>query len=285
LALALTQDGVAVIAASAEHSHTVFDRLIARGIDVAAAQAGQRLIALDASETLAKFFVDGRIDSKRFRASVGSVVADASERRAGGPVQIYGEMVAVLWRDGHVNAAIELERAWNHLGRHHEYSLLCGYPTSLIDSHHEADFLKVCRLHSSVSDIRPVDASHSLAPTIKAPRSARQFVVRRLEPFVSASQLDDMAVITSELATNAVCHAGSAFTVSVTGDPASSVRIAVSDADQRLPSSPRARDTDLSGRGLAIVAALSTRWGVDPAPDGEDGKTVWAEISTSHPSC
>ena len=66
-------------------------------------------------------------------------------------MRIYGEMVAVLWDQGNVAAAIELERLWNDLAIRHPFSLLCAYPTSAFHTDAGAEqFLQVCAQHSAV---------------------------------------------------------------------------------------------------------------------------------------
>jgi Histidine kinase-like ATPase domain len=54
-----------------------------------------------------------------------------------------------------------------------------------------------------------------------------------------------------------------------------SVLIQVWDGDHRHPARRDAGPDAEAGRGLMLVGALSTRWGCY-APDGEDGKIVWA---------
>ena len=78
----------------------------------------------------------------------------------------------------------------------------------------------------------------------------------------------------SELATNAVLHAGTDFTVSV-DVLEDALRVQVRDASRR---SPRARRYGLgatTGRGLGLVEALAQDWGVEV--DGS-GKTVWCVV-------
>jgi anti-sigma regulatory factor (Ser/Thr protein kinase) len=100
-------------------------------------------------------------------------------------------------------------------------------------------------------------------------------VVARLTGLVPSDLLDDIAVITSELATNAVYHAGSLFDVLASVGADGTARIAVSDTERDRPRVRTAQTTAPDGRGLAIVAALSDRWGVEPLGSG---KTVWAEL-------
>ncbi|WP_093799929.1 ATP-binding protein [Streptomyces sp. Wb2n-11] len=54
------------------------------------------------------------------------------------------------------------------------------------------------------------------------------------------------------------------------------VRVEVADTCPRLPKARSAGPLDDGGRGLALVEAVSDRWGVSPVL-GRDGKTVWFE--------
>ncbi|MGN9840002.1 ATP-binding protein [Nonomuraea sp. H19] len=90
---------------------------------------------------------------------------------------------------------------------------------------------------------------------------------------------DDVVLLTSELATNAVLHtrsgAGGSFTVTVTSSD-SAVRVYVADAgSDEPPCVCRTSVQATSGRGLPLIEALSHRWGFTR----EDGSTtVWFEM-------
>ena len=80
--------------------------------------------------------------------------------------------------------------------------------------------------------------------------------------------------MTTELVTNAVEHARTPFTVT-TDLTRDRLRVEIRDGCTAQPVaglSPSA--TDISGRGLLIVATLADRWGVQPAVGG---KSVWFE--------
>lgn len=83
-----------------------------------------------------------------------------------------------------------------------------------------------------------------------------------------------LELLAGELLANAVIHgpAAGAIVVSTSRD-ASRVRVAVRDQSPELPRLTEASPTALGGRGVALVDALSSEWGVDQH-DGE-GKTVW----------
>jgi anti-sigma regulatory factor (Ser/Thr protein kinase) len=269
---------VAVVVATAPHRHAFETALAAAGIDVAAATESGGYIVLDAENTMRQFLVSDWPDRRGFDATIGSLIRRASE--TGRPVRVYGEMVALLWDSGHVNAAIELETLWNELASELTFSLFCAYPTRSVagDAHLDA-FADVCRLHSAVvagsrTPGGTATATRAFASAFDAPRAARHFALETLRAWGDEPLLDDAAVIVTELATNAVLHALSGFTVDISGSP-QSVRIAVHDAS---PMRPELRDASLvatSGRGLGIVAALANQWDVESI---DAGKTVWAEL-------
>lgn len=102
---------------------------------------------------------------------------------------------------------------------------------------------------------------------------ARSFVV-------AAAAADDhtsdvLRLVVSELATNAVLHAKSAFCVRVISDDRL-VRVEVVDESPELPTRRRFDPSAASGRGLAIIEKVAARWGV--TPEGS-GKQVWVELA------
>jgi anti-sigma regulatory factor (Ser/Thr protein kinase) len=84
--------------------------------------------------------------------------------------------------------------------------------------------------------------------------------------------LDDAAVIVSELVTNAVCHGAGCVSFSVQSHE-ERVVLCVADGSSVVP---RRREPDgTGGRGLVMIEALSTGWGVR---DHQGGKQVWVEL-------
>jgi hypothetical protein len=84
---------------------------------------------------------------------------------------------------------------------------------------------------------------------------------------------EDAELVASELVANVVDHAGTRCTLDVS-ESDEGLLIEVRDfypcpPPQPRPVDPRAR----RGRGLQVVAAVSSRWGVTPFPDG---KSIWA---------
>jgi anti-sigma regulatory factor (Ser/Thr protein kinase) len=59
------------------------------------------------------------------------------------------------------------------------------------------------------------------------------------------------------------------------------VRVEVADGVPEKPVVRAADGLDETGRGMALVAAVVDAWGVLPAADGGEGKTVWFECTTT----
>jgi anti-sigma regulatory factor (Ser/Thr protein kinase) len=118
-----------------------------------------------------------------------------------------------------------------------------------------------------------------VAKPVSAPR-ARAFVCRHLIEHGVAYLADPVRLVVSELATNAMVHARSSFTVTLSCTDDRTVRLAVRDESPlgRVPVQvPR---DDLSWRGLRIVELISSDWGV--ASDGSGSRTVWASFDLRH---
>lgn len=293
LAGAIAEGGAAVIVATPGHCAGFEARLAAGGVNVGAARRDGSLVCLDATRIAGRLTSGGQVDLAAFGTQFRPAILAAGE--APGPVRIYGEVVALLWAAGQVNAALELEGLWNDLGREIPFSLFCGYPRHLVDSsQHQGAVAEVCRLHTAMVG-RPLagasvtggsaagdpmgrvhwaDVTRTFAGRREDTRAARGFVLGMLGPWRGEQLAADTALVVTELATNAVVHAGSAFSVSLTLS-GGAIRISVGDT---LPLGPRGADQELTaapGHGLGVVAAMATRWGVETVPGG---KAVWAEL-------
>lgn len=113
-----------------------------------------------------------------------------------------------------------------------------------------------------------------LPPTASSAGIARELTVSRAQAWGVSGLSDDLALVVTELVANAVRHAGTDIEVRLfpLGD---GVRLEVADGSTR-PLRPRAATVvDEGGRGLLLVDALSTRYGVEA---DAVGKKVWAEL-------
>lgn len=85
---------------------------------------------------------------------------------------------------------------------------------------------------------------------------------------------EDVALLTSELVSNAVRHARTPFEVLVdrTEDR---IRVTVSDESPDPPTVLDPAPDEVGGRGLVLVSKLSHRWGFESRPNG---KAIWFEV-------
>ena len=110
-------------------------------------------------------------------------------------------------------------------------------------------------------------------------RNARRAVRDVATPLCDDLAVIDLLLVVSELATNAVIHARSAFRVRLVVDRLESsivIRVEVSDTDPTLPVRREPCPTQPGGRGLALVDLVSDRWGAQTSPTG---KYVYADVS------
>lgn len=117
----------------------------------------------------------------------------------------------------------------------------------------------------------------ALPPLPESVGRARAFVNSALVD-ADPVMVDSALLAVSEIATNAVVHAGTQISVEVSVS-ATGVRVAVTDGSPRTPRRRRYSDLAGTGRGLRLLTELTTRWGTDLRADGRAGKTVWFEIS------
>ncbi len=109
---------------------------------------------------------------------------------------------------------------------------------------------------------------------LNSPAQARAAVAAYTERLGLQEIHDDLALIVSEMVTNAVRHAGPPVALEIQSDH-DAVLVAVKDGSPDRPR-PGAPGPDAEGgRGLLLVDLLSVEHGVRPDPPG---KTVWAAV-------
>ncbi|MFE1878065.1 SpoIIE family protein phosphatase [Streptomyces sp. NPDC059496] len=112
-------------------------------------------------------------------------------------------------------------------------------------------------------------AAASFDPLGRSVAAARGFVRDTLHGWGFADIVDDAVVLTSELVTNAVVHAGTrAEVLCLRADGGVRVEVADRYPERELPlqhpgERPYADPDRENGRGLMLCAALATRWGVE----------------------
>ncbi|MBG0564851.1 ATP-binding protein [Actinoplanes aureus] len=110
---------------------------------------------------------------------------------------------------------------------------------------------------------------------LNAPGEARHQVTTSLHAwgFTEPRWLDAVAVVVSELVTNAVQHGGAGSVPITMMTRGSTVLLSVADDSAELPR--RRPPDDRGGRGLMLIDALSVRWYVQ---DDGRGKCVHVEL-------
>lgn len=120
--------------------------------------------------------------------------------------------------------------------------------------------------------------------------AARRFVDDALNNWGRQGMVEDVGLCVTELSTNATLHSGSQFFEVELQNDADKVRVAVVDAGE-TPAESLATQIDFTdalldeitpdlasttGRGMFIVSALATAWGIEELPEGT---RVWAEFA------
>jgi anti-sigma regulatory factor (Ser/Thr protein kinase) len=105
---------------------------------------------------------------------------------------------------------------------------------------------------------------------------ARAYTREALAHWQLADLTEDIVLIVDELVTNAVRHSTGPITLALDLRD-QSVHVEVTDDCSAMPSAQALSNTRTSGRGLAIIDAISDDWGARTLASG--GKSVWADIS------
>ena len=124
-----------------------------------------------------------------------------------------------------------------------------------------------------------------LPPNPRSVGIARWLITEWCAPWVAADEIQEDTVeaallLASEVVTNAVIHGDGMVLVALNRVNGASLRVEVSDNGGGMPLIGSQRADAESGRGMAMVELLSSRWGTDLAV-GPLGKTVWFELSGS----
>jgi DNA-binding response OmpR family regulator len=161
----------------------------------------------------------------------------------------------------------EIDRAWFELRSE-------GYVSKGSDIDRLLDLVE-----SVGSGSRSDRAVLDLPETLLAAGEARAAIRELLAKWGFDELIDDASLVISELVGNAVEHAPASCVV-VIDRAEGGLRIEVTDQGAGDPS-PQSVATDAErGRGLMIVSALATAWGVQRGPQS---KSVWVELSEGEP--
>jgi DNA-binding NarL/FixJ family response regulator len=119
------------------------------------------------------------------------------------------------------------------------------------------------------------EATLDLPRSLASPGRARRFVAEKVAEWRLDTIRDDALLVVSELAANAITHAGSACRIRLSLTP-TTLRIDVIDTGSGTPEPQPPSRTEEHGRGLHLVDALTRAWGLEMV---DEGKLVWAELA------
>jgi hypothetical protein len=137
-----------VIISTPSHIGALNERIRTSGFDPFDLKIRGRYFPLDAEETLTQFMVKGWPDATLFNHVISDVLLKA--KRNGRQVRAFGEMVAILWAQGHTGATVQLEHLWNKFCATESFCLFCAYPKSGFTEDPQESMTKICCTHSKV---------------------------------------------------------------------------------------------------------------------------------------
>ncbi len=117
--------------------------------------------------------------------------------------------------------------------------------------------------------------SVELPPEPESATRARRLAREQLESLCRPDALETVALLVTELVTNAILHARTPLHLEIEANE-DHVRLCVQDSSDRQPERRTYASDAVTGRGLALVEHLASSWGVDVTPSG---KVVWCEIA------
>jgi hypothetical protein len=148
LANGLERNENVLMVATPDHRELLTRRLADLGWTVRTLVAANRMVVLDAGQTLDKFMRQDTPSPVAFDEVVGSLVHRLAD---GKRLWIYGEMVDVLAARGNYRGAEALEEIWNLLGQRECFTLFCGYASGHFGDPRTASCLaSICATHDKV---------------------------------------------------------------------------------------------------------------------------------------
>jgi hypothetical protein len=137
-----------IVIATESHLKALEDRLILFGIRVDTLKEDDRYIPVIAEKMLNQFMVNGWPDEELFNQCVSSLISRAGCRNR--KVRAFGEMVALLWAQGHTGATVNLEHLWNKFCSKQSFSLFCAYPKSGFTQSMSDSLNHICGCHTKM---------------------------------------------------------------------------------------------------------------------------------------
>jgi hypothetical protein len=137
-----------IVIATRKHLDALESHLRSSPFNLDSLIADESYIPLDAKESLAKFMIDGWPNETLFTEFVSKLVLKAKNN--GRQVRAFGEMVAILWEQGHAGATVQLEHLWNKFCSNEAFCLFCAYPKIGFTQDANTSLRDICAAHSKI---------------------------------------------------------------------------------------------------------------------------------------
>jgi len=149
---ALKAGNPVIVVATESHRTGLLQKLLARGVDAAAAIGQGLYLPLDVDEALSTFMVNDLPDSVRFLNVFGDLVSSAAKAtKAKHPrVAAFGEIATTLWAQGKADAAIQVEQVTDELAKTRNVDILCGYVLNSFQREQDHIYERICKEHTAI---------------------------------------------------------------------------------------------------------------------------------------
>ncbi len=147
---ALNAGRVVIVLATEAHHTSLREKLLARGIDCAAAAQNGRYLAFNVVEMLAKFMVDNLPDPARFFTAAANLVQAVREENGDARISACGECSPFLWAQGNGEGAVQLERLWDEVARRYDIDIFCAYVLKKAQREQTSFHERICAAHSAI---------------------------------------------------------------------------------------------------------------------------------------
>jgi hypothetical protein len=137
-----------IVVATPQHIALLEDRLRQHGVRVDTLIDDKRYMPFDAEQVLSQFMINGWPDERHFTKIASQMLekARANNRK----IRAFGEMVAILWSQGHYAATIQLEHLWNRLCKNEKFCIFCAYPKTGFTKDFTNSVKHICNAHSKM---------------------------------------------------------------------------------------------------------------------------------------
>ena len=137
-----------IIIATEPHLKALNKKLESYGVRIDTLIEDKRYLPLVAEEMLSKFMVNGWPDEELFMQTVSGLIDKC--RQTNRRIRAFGEMVAILWAQGHSGATVHLEHLWNKFCEKEAFCLFCAYPKTGFTGDINSSVNHICDQHSKM---------------------------------------------------------------------------------------------------------------------------------------